>query len=302
MEREMIKCLTTCMTVVLTMFAAPATLASTVFSVAGEPGEPIGLGETKTYTDADSELSISGDSRHVIVRVDRDSDSWYVSLGAPNEQKFEARRFLDAENPTRRTGRAPYVYLSSNGRRCDDAWGEINIRQFRTDAADNLVAFEAAIVQRCNAADAPVLAAVIRHNTQPLSLRLDGDAGDYVGQGIAKTYYGDTSLFQLWGNNQALGFIASGQRDRWSAEIYPPSGQTLAVGLYPIAETSDATHAGFRFERPTRRCASISGGSLEVKSIEFDPVDGGVKALHAEFVQRCDGASEALRGTIRYQA
>ncbi|ALN80156.1 hypothetical protein LA76x_2013 [Lysobacter antibioticus] len=282
--------------------AAPAASAATVFSFTSQAGDSVGLGESKVYTEADSTISLSGDSRHIIVRVEDGSDNWYVSLGAPVDQKFEVRRFLDAENPTRRTGRAPYVYLANNGRRCDDAWGEIRIQQFETDADDNITALEATVLQHCDSATAPVLAAVIRHNVEPLSLKLDGDPGDFVGEGIDKTYYGDTTLFQLWGDAQGAGYTASGSRDRWSAELYPPVGQALHVGTYAIAETADASHAGFRFERPTRRCPQISGGTLELKAVEFDPATGAMTGLHAEFVQRCDGSSEALRGTIRYQA
>lgn len=284
------------------VLAAPTALAGTVFSFVSLPGDPIGLGESKTYTDADATLSVSGDSRHAIVRVERGDDNWYISLGAPPEQAFQVRRYADAENPTRRTGRAPYVYLSTNGRRCNDAWGEIRIRQFATDASDRIAALEAAVLQHCEAADAPVLAGVIRYNTAPLSLALDSDAGDYVGQGLRKDYYGDTSVFQLWGSAQGLAYTASGQRDRWSAELLPPLGQALRVGTFPIAEAADATRAGFRFENPSRRCPRISSGSVQIHSVQFDPGDGSVKALHAQFVQRCDGSSEELRGTIRYQA
>lgn len=282
--------------------AAPSAIAATVFSYTSQPGDPVGLGESQVYTEADAALELSGDSRHLILRVDRGSDSWYVSLGAPLEQKFEVRRFYDAENPTRRTGRAPYVYLGNNGRRCDEAWGEIHVQQFRTDEADRIVAFEATVLQRCGAAAAPVLAAVIRHNVEPLSLRLQADPGDYVGQGIDKAYAGDTSVFQLWGSRDYASYSASGQHDRWSAQLLPPTGATLQVGSYPIAETPDATHAGFRFERPERRCPQISGGRLEIKSVRFDPDSGEMTGLHAEFVQHCQGASEALRGTLRYQA
>ncbi|MGO1071586.1 hypothetical protein [Lysobacter sp. CA199] len=281
---------------------APTALADTLFSFSSQPGDPIGLGESKTYTEADATLSVDGDSRHAIVRVEQGSDQWYISLGAPPAQSFQLQRYPEAENPTRRTGRAPYVYLSTNGRRCNDAWGEIRIRQFATDASDRITALEALVLQRCEAAEAPVLAGVIRYNTAPLSLALDSDPGDYVGQGLNKDYYGDSSVFQLWGSAQGLGYTASGRRDRWSAELLPPLGQALRVGTFPIAEAADAVHAGFRFERPDRRCPRISGGSLQIQSIQFDPGDGSVKALHAQFVQRCDGSSEELRGTIRYQA
>jgi len=282
--------------------AAPAATAATVFSYTSQPGDPVGLGESQVYTEADATLSFSGDSRHAVLRVERGSDSWYVSLGAPLEQKFEVRRFYDAESPTRRTGRAPYVHLDNNGRRCSELWGEIHVQQLRTDEEDRIVAFEATVLQRCGAASAPVLAAVIRHNVEPLSLRLQADPGDYVGQGIDEAYAGDTSVFQLWGNREGARYSASGQHEFWNAELLPPTGAALQVGIYPIAETPDATHAGFRFERPERRCPQISGGQLEIKSVRFDPASGEMTGLHAEFVQHCEGASDALRGTLRYQA
>ncbi len=287
---------------VAALMASPLASAATVFSVSSQPGDPVGLGESRVYTDADATLSIEGGERNLILRAEQGVDQWYLSLGAPVEQVFQPRRFAEAEHPTRRSGRAPYLFVSRNGQHCDPLWGEIQVRQFRTDAQGRIEAVEAAVVQRCHRADAPLLAAVIRHNTQPLSLRVDSQAGDYVGEGLQRTYYGDTSLFQLWGDRQALGYTASGRRDRWSAELYAPTGQALAVGRYAIAETPDAQHAGFRFERPERRCPAITGGSVEIKAIGFDPDTGAVQSLHAEFVQYCQGATQALRGTLRYQA
>ncbi|NUO76397.1 MAG: hypothetical protein HOQ32_10315 [Lysobacter sp.] len=279
--------------------AAPAQ-AATLFSTTSQPGDPVGLGQSAVYTDADASLTLDADARSIRLMVSRDDDSWYVSLGAPRDRKFEVGRYYDAENPTRRTGRAPYVYLANNGRRCDDAWGEIHIQQLELDADERVVALEATVLQHCNSADAPVLAAVIRHNVEPLSLKIDSDPGDVVGEGLQKSYYGDTSVFELWGGGQSAMFNAHGQRDYWRASLFAPYGQTLQVGTYAIGDTAPAGSAVFVFERPSRPCMRVSSGTLRIEAVEYDP-DGVITGLHAQFEQHCDGAAEALRGTIRYR-
>lgn len=280
--------------------AAPAQ-AATVFSTYSQPGDPIGEGQSAVYTDSDSTLSLDADARSIRLSVSRGDDSWYVSLGAPRERKFEVGRYYDAENPTRRTGRAPYVYLASNGRRCDDAWGEIHIQQLQLDADERVVALEATVLQHCDSASAPVLAAVIRHNVAPLSLKIDSDPGDVVGEGLQKSYYGDTSVFELWGGGQSAMLNVHGQRDYWRASLFAPYGQILQVGTYPIGDAAPAGSAVFVFERPSRPCMRVSSGTLQILAVEYDP-DGVITALHADFVQHCDGAAEAVRGTIRYRA
>lgn len=282
------------------LFAASAQ-AETVFSTTSQPGDPVGDGQSAVYTDADSSITVDASAHSIRVMVSRGDDYWYVSMAPPPQRRFEVGRYYDAENPTRRTGRAPYVYLSNNGRRCDDAWGEIRIQQLELDANDQVVALEATVLQRCDSATAPVLAAVIRHNVPPLSLRVDSDPGDYVGQGLQKSYFGDTSTFQLWGGAQWMDLTVSGQRDVWRASLFAPDGGALQTGTWAIGDSAPAGGPRFAFERPTRPCPRVSGGTLQIKALEFDPVDGQMTAIHAEFEQRCDGASEALRGTLRYR-
>ncbi|KRD40120.1 MULTISPECIES: hypothetical protein [unclassified Lysobacter] len=279
------------------LFAASAH-ADTVFAVHSQAGDPVGAGQSAVYTDADSTMTMEADAHSIRLTVARGDDHWYVSVGAPTQRKFELGRYYDAEHPTLRTGRAPYVYMANGGRRCDDLWGEIHIQQLELDRQGRVAALEATVLQRCGSASAPVLAAVIRHNVAPYSVKLDSGGDDPVGQGLQKSYFGDTSTFHLLGESNYMDFTVSGQRDVWRAKLRPPVGGVLQPGTWPIGTDTSAL---FVFDRPSQgRCSWISGGQVEVKGVRYDPLNGRLIGIHVDFEQFCDGADKPLRGSIRY--
>ncbi|RDZ28908.1 hypothetical protein [Lysobacter silvisoli] len=279
------------------LFAVSAQ-AETVFSTTSQDGDPVGLGQSAVFTDTDSAMTFEGDAHSIRMTVARDDDHWYVSLGAPTQRRFEVGRYYHAEHPTLRTGRAPFVYMANTGRRCNDLWGEIHIQQVEYDRQGRIAALEATVLQRCDNATAPVLAAVIRHNVAPYSLKFVSGGDDPVGLGQQKTYLGDTSTFALNGDTGYMHLTVSGQRDVWRIDLMPSPGTAIQPGTWPIGTT---TGPMFMFDRPTGgRCSWISGGQVEVKGVRYDSLDGRMTGIHLEFQQFCDGADKPLTGTVRY--
>lgn len=281
------------------LFAASAQ-AETVFSTTSQPGDPVGDGQSAVYTDADSSMTFDADAQSIRLSVSRGDDHWYVSLGAPPERKFEVGRYYNAEHPTLRTGRAPFVYMANAGRRCDDLWGELHIQQIEYDRQGRVAALEATVLQRCESDSAPVLAAVIRHNVAQYSLKYVSGGDDPVGLGQQKSYFNDTTVFGLNGEPTYMSMNVSGQRDLWRIKLRPPAGGVIRPATWPIGTE---TSAMFTFDRPNNtgtRCGWISGGQVQVKGVRYDPLDGRMTGIHLDFEQFCDGADKPLTGTLRY--
>ena len=280
--------------------AAPAALAETSYSFVSETGDYIGQGQTRAYTSNDSTISVSGNAQQLQMSVSKGNDYWYAELSAPRGQRLQPGRYYFAERSAFRSGRSPGIDIDGNGRGCNRIWGSVYIQQIEFGANDAVTALEATGLQRCERDNAPLLTATLRYNAQPLSLSLNSDVGDYVGQGVRKDYAGDTSTFAVSGNDGYLIYNASGQRDSWSAILRPPTGQTLRPGTYPISRFGDANSFGFDFSGNGRGCNRVSG-TVTIQAVDVDPATRLVTGLAADFEQHCEAGATALRGSIRYR-
>ena len=281
---------------------APAYAAlSTVFQYTSAPGDYIGAGASARYTPANSTISISGTAANLTVTIRPSSPAltlWHVDLAAPRGELLRPGRYYDAERAAFRTGRAPGIDVGGDGRGCNKIWGSFSIMQIATDGAGNVTMLDAAFTQRCEGPSSPPLKGIVKFKAPPLSYAFRSEAGDYVGGGAAKVYYGDTSIFTLSGNAASLQYTVSGQRDNWTALISAPAGQQLQPGTYNTARFADSTHARLDIFGNGRGCNGTTG-TLRIISIAKD-TGGNVIGLYATFEQHCEGATPALRGTIRY--
>jgi len=103
-------------------------------------------------------------------------------------------------------------------------------------------------------------------------------------------------------NGDATGFSASvsGLADQWSATAGAPSGQSLVVGrTYATSRFGDASHARLDVTGNGRGC-NASSGKLTVTALTV--VGGQITQLAATWVQHCEGATPALRGSLHYYA
>ncbi|MCI4566768.1 hypothetical protein [Lysobacter sp. CFH 32150] len=285
--------------IVLLLFAAPAVQAQQIFSFVSTPGDPIGAGESGTYTPANtSSFQISTQDEGIDIYLTGGWD-WHISLIAGKGDTLHEGRYRYVERSSFRTGRSPGLEVTAMGRGCNDISGEFGIKQIEFDATGKIAHLEADFLQYCDGQ--PPLAGVILYRTMPLSLKLISAPGDYVGRGISKTYYGDTSTFALAPNLQGgARFAVSGQGNEWIAFIDPPVGQQLRVGTFSTSRLATASTAGLDFYGNNRngyRC-NQSTGTLVIKDVRF--IDGFVVRLLASFTQYCDGNPAPLKGTIRY--
>ncbi|MEU7583892.1 hypothetical protein AB0B50_40655 [Streptomyces sp. NPDC041068] len=128
-------------------------------------------------------------------------------------------------------------------------------------------------------------------------------AGDYIGQGKSATYKAPTDTIKLSGTAEFLNVEVSTPDISWSIDLAAPRGEKLHPGVYRNAE-----RAAFRTGRAPgldvggdgRGCNEVYG-QFSVNQIETDD-SGNVTLLDATFTQNCEGATAALKGTVKYKA
>ncbi|QDH70195.1 hypothetical protein [Marilutibacter alkalisoli] len=273
--------------------------AQSLFKYTSQQGDYIGLGTDGQYDARNARFTLHGNAGYLTLVVDgNDGAWWHINLAAPSGQTFRPGRYYHAERAPFRTGLSPGVDVGGNGRGCNETWGSVFVRQIETNEEGEVTALEARFTQRCEQATAPALSGLVRYNASPKFLHLVSEPGDYIGGGINKAYFGDTSVFTVSGTNTYLHFAASGQRDDWWATIAPPTGQKLRKGTYETARFADESRAGLDFSGNGRGCNN-SSGELTITSIVTNE-QGEVTKLNASFEQHCESGAAALRGVIRY--
>jgi len=283
---------------ILSPCESSATPAKTLYSYTSAPGDYIGGGSTNTYTASNATISVNGTKAFLTLTVSTPTEFWFVELAAPSGEKLRPGRFYNAERASFRTGRAPGLDVSGDGRGCNEVWGTFTINQISADVSGKVAVLDATFMQQCELPTAPVLTGVVKFNALPLRYVFASDPGDYIGGGIMKTYEGGTSIFSMSGSAISLLYSVSGERDNWTASISAPAGQTLKPGNYTTARFADSNHAGLDVFGDGRGC-SQSTGTLTIIAIGEDG-QGAITGLHASFVQHCEGGAAALHGKVRF--
>lgn len=275
--------------------------AVTSYRYTSEAGDWIGQGTSATYTPSTANITVDGSLEAVRLRVENDSAWWDVELAAPYGEKLHPGVYRDAERPAGVTGRAPGLDAGGQSRGCNAVYGQFSVHQIEADESGTVTLLDATYTQRCEAPDAPALKGVIKYRAYPLSFTYDSDPGDYPGQGRSGTHRGATSIFSLheWGIG-GLSYGVSGKRERWSALLVPPTGESFEAGRTYQAERGNGPGIAGLDVSGFGGC-NRSNGTLTITKLARDD-DGTVTALAATFVQHCEGAEPALRGTIHYYA
>lgn len=147
--------------------------------------------------------------------------------------------------------------------------------------------------------------------TQPVSsFTYSSQAGDYIGQGVTKTFAAPQSTFQVSGDKKQLrvtilsGSSFSSSSDWWDIELAAPVGDQLRPGIFVEAERSPfrtGRSPGLEVSGNHRGCNRVYG-SFAISQIGYD-ANNQVNMLDASFQQQCENTSApALKGTIRYKA
>jgi hypothetical protein len=271
----------------------------TLYRYSSEPGDYIGQGQQNIYVPGDATITVSGTAQYLTVSVFTATEFWFVTIAAPNGEKLRPGNYDEAERAPFRTGRAPGLDVSGDGRGCNQVWGSFAINQIGTDQSGNVTLLDANFAQQCESPSAPSLHGTVLYQARRLTYAFDSDPGDYIGGGIAKDYDNSTSIFTLTGNASSVQYSVSGLRDTWTALIAAPLGQTLQPGNYSVARFADETHAGLDVFGDGRGCNQTTG-TLTINVLVLNG-QGNAVGLGATFEQHCEGAAPALHGTINHR-
>ena len=133
-------------------------------------------------------------------------------------------------------------------------------------------------------------------------LVMHSDPGDYIGQGQDWSYDPAQATFTMGGASDRALLSVQAIPERWQAWFETPSGQTLAPGLYPNAQSyayDPGVYPGIAVSGGGRGCSEYTGW-FNVSHVALDPFDGTPTELALAFEQHCDGASAALHGIVEY--
>jgi hypothetical protein len=118
------------------------------------------------------------------------------------------------------------------------------------------------------------------------------------------SYGWSDSIFHLAGDGASAGVVVNRTPDDgWRVNLQPREGEALAVGNYPDAQGGNPLSAAQPYMEVSgqlRDCREDPLGAFTIREITFHP-DGGLRTLGADFEQRCEGQSGALRGTVEYR-
>jgi hypothetical protein len=283
----------------------PSPVSNATFSYTSASGDYIGRGGSGTYSASNSTFAMRGNSSSLTLTVTNSSNSadyWMIQLAAPTGEQLHPMRYYDAERAAFKTGRSPGLDVSGQGRGCNSVYGTFNINQIGTDSSGNVTLLDATFSQSCETSTAPPMQGTIHYQSSPLTYSFTSDSGDYIGQGATASYVGATTIFGMHGTAGGLTYSVSGQRDNWTVNLQPPTGQQLQVGTYSGAQLTASTGVpGLNASGDGRGCSSGSG-SFTINAIQADS-SGNVIALNATFIQYCGtSTTAALHGTINFYA
>jgi hypothetical protein len=142
---------------------------------------------------------------------------------------------------------------------------------------------------------------------QTTALFFDSEPGDYIGQGIDRTYTPADGTFTIStdssnpGNWVRLTVADPNFSFWWYAEFSAANGAPLAAGSYgSVQEYRTARNHGLSVTGSGRGCGIVRGRFV-IREIVLGP-GGTVSAFAADFEQHCDDRAPGLFGAVRYNS
>jgi hypothetical protein len=127
-------------------------------------------------------------------------------------------------------------------------------------------------------------------------IKLESDAGDFIGGGQTFNYTAANSTLQVNYSGNHLYVTVLGQ---WTGDFQlPGNAATLKNGTYAGAvlyPSADATKPAMRWSAPFRECSSATG-TFTLQNVRY--AADQLRDFDVAFEQHCNGAAPALHGTI----
>ena len=136
----------------------------------------------------------------------------------------------------------------------------------------------------------------------PNFIRLESDAGDFVGAGLNHNYSQANAIITVTATAGHLDVEVQGD-EHWWGTIQAPSGENgLLTGTHTQLQRypfHDPAQGGLSWYGEGRGCNTLLG-SYTIDNVSYS--GGALNAIDLHFEQHCEGVASALRGTIHWRA
>jgi hypothetical protein len=130
-----------------------------------EPGDFVGGGANRLF-DTPNSVSVSGEKRHVEVRVEDNGERFSFDFASPSAAPLEMREYVRAERYPFEAKGSPGLSVRGDGRGCNQDFGRFIVKDVHFDASGNVDRFWALYEQHCESTAAPALFGEVRVGEQ----------------------------------------------------------------------------------------------------------------------------------------
>jgi hypothetical protein len=130
------------------------------YRFASDPGDYVGGGKTKSYTNSTSVFALIGSTNGVHYTVSGQRDDWTVDLMPPAGEQLHVGTYTGAQRAPFREPGHPGLDVGGDGRGCNTLTGSFTITELVTDPTGAVKALAATFEQHCEGA-APALRGTI---------------------------------------------------------------------------------------------------------------------------------------------
>ncbi|HET7584748.1 MAG TPA: hypothetical protein VFK13_07570 [Gemmatimonadaceae bacterium] len=291
-------------------------------SLQSDPGDPVGLGGTYSYNQANATLTVTADEGFLLLGIVGD-EQWTAQFLTPGFRPLlEAGAYGDVQHFRTDTTKGALNWFGP-GPECSS----LTESSFTIDSVAynnaQLTAIHLHFDQRCEGATG-ALHGVVHWDAQdttappgPVSpappdlwrpsldsipptgnyVYLESEPGDAIGEGQSVLYTPpDAPISVVADSNQAIVSVAGEGGQFLGMNSIP----TLQRGYYPdlhrVGE-HNPTKGGVIWSTSERTCTTVAGWFV-VDHVTYQ--SGALIALELRFEQHCDGATAALHGAIRW--
>jgi heat shock protein HslJ len=132
------------------------------YKFVSDPGDYIGGGKTKSYTNSTTVFGLSGTTAGITYTVSGQRDDWRVQFAPPAGQQLHVGTYTDAQRAPFHDPTHPGLEVSGDGRGCNTLTGSFKITQLVVDGTGAVKALAATYEQHCEGG-APALRGTIHY-------------------------------------------------------------------------------------------------------------------------------------------
>jgi hypothetical protein len=291
--------------------------ADGTLSFVSDPGDWIGSGETYSVAFTDANANIVGDESSLSVDYRVGSDSWTLTLRAPQAQALTPACYERAQRAAFVDFSRPGLEFDHDAHGCNQVVGRFKLIELENDAVSGAISKLAVdFVQHCEGSG-PALFGKLRYNStvsldtpalDPVfefdgTLHFVSDPGDFVGQGEEGTF--DLNRYNFFTRMNLYAGVSGffrGATDIWNFDFAAPDSVPLYIGSFDDAvrfTLQGPGQAGFDFTDDGRGCDALSG-NFDIDAIESDRIDGAPTRFGSHFVQHCENETPALTADVDF--